>query len=262
MALKYTNKLQGKLVVVVGGTSGIGFGTAEAAVEHGATVVVASSKQAKVSRAVQRIQQAYPDAADRIRGTTVDLSSDNVEEQIDALYDFATEAGKRPLDHVVVTAGEGFGMVPLANVTPQSIVDPYKIRLVGCTMLAKIAMRYLTVSAASSFTLTGGVSDAKPTAGWTVMAPVGAAVRGLTHALANDMKPVRVNCVCPGAVRTEMFDAFTGDRLQEVLDMYTAKTLTAHIGTPEDLAQCYLAVMENKFMTGQEITCDGGYLLC
>jgi NAD(P)-dependent dehydrogenase (short-subunit alcohol dehydrogenase family) len=271
MSLKYTNKLQGKLVVVVGGTSGIGFAVAEAAVEHGAIVVVASSQQEKVNRAIHRIQQAYADAADRIRGKTVDLSSENVEEQIHALYTFATEAaaaaaagGSKPrkIDHIVMTAGEGFGTVPLEDVTPRVVSDLYKVRMVGCTMLAKLAMQYLDISAASSFTLTSGVSDAKPTVGWTAMAPVGAAVRGLTHALANDMKPVRVNCVCPGAVKTELFDKFARDRLDEILDMYRAKTLTGHVGTPEDLAECYICVMKNKFMTGQEITCDGGYLLC
>ncbi|KIW68666.1 hypothetical protein PV04_04593 [Phialophora macrospora] len=261
-SLKYTSKLQGKLVVVVGGTSGIGFAVAEAAVEHGAIVVVASSRQEKVNRAVHRIQQAYADAADRIRGKTVDLGSDNVEQQIHALYGFATEAGKRKLDHIVVTAGEPFGTIPLGDVTPQVVSDVYRVRMVGCTMLAKVAMQYLDISAASSFTLTSGVSDAKPTAGWTAMAPVGAAVRGLTHALANDMKPVRVNCVCPGAVKTELFDTFAGDRLAEILDTYRAKTLTGNVGTPEDLAECYICAMKSTFMTGQEMTCDGGYLLC
>src|SRR6202000_871262 len=109
---------------------------------------------------------------------TVDLSSDNVEDQIIALYDFATDGGQHKLDHIVQTAGEGFGLVPLAEVTPQAMADLYKVRMVGCTMLAKVAVRYLNASAASSFTLTSGVSDAKPTVGWTAMAPVGSAVRG------------------------------------------------------------------------------------
>ncbi|KAJ9617003.1 hypothetical protein H2200_000724 [Cladophialophora chaetospira] len=260
MPLKYTNNLQGKRIVIVGGTSGIGFAAAEAAVEHGAIVVVASSKQEKVDSAVQRIQKAYPNALDRVCGTRVDLSSQNVEERIMALYEFATEAGKHKLDHVVLTMGDSFGPIPLANVTPQDILDVYQVRIIGSTILAKIAMRYLNISASSSFTLTSGVSDLKPTVGWTVMAPVGAALRGLTHALANDMKPVRVNCVCPGAVKTELFDNFAGDRLEEILDTYKAKTLTGSVGAPEDLAECYISVMKNKFMTGQEITADGGYL--
>ncbi|EXJ76547.1 uncharacterized protein A1O5_01055 [Cladophialophora psammophila CBS 110553] len=262
MSLKYTNKLQGKRVIVVGGTSGIGFATAEAAVEYGAIVVVASSKQEKVDKAVERIQKAYPDAGDRIRGKTVDLSSDNVEEQIVAVFDFATDGGKHKIHHVAETAGGTFGVMPLAEVTPAVTAEVYKVRITGCTMLAKISMRYLDISRTSSFTLTSGVSDAKPTAGWTVMAPIGAAKRGLTHALANDMKPIRVNCICPGAVKTELFDSFAGDGLQKILDHYTAKSLINTIGAPEDLAECYMCAMKSDFMTGQEITADGGFLLC
>ncbi|OAP61667.1 hypothetical protein AYL99_03870 [Fonsecaea erecta] len=262
MSLKYINKLQGKRVIIVGGTSGIGFAAAEAAVEYGAIVVVASSKQDRVDRAVERIQQAYPGAGDRIRGTTVDLNSDDVEEQVEALFNFATDGGKHKLHHVAETAGGTFGMMPLADVTPAAIAEAQKVRITGCTMLAKVAMRYLEVSRTSSFTLTNGVSDAKPSPGWTIMAPIGAAKRGLTHALANDMKPIRVNCVCPGAVKTELFDSFGGDRLQQIVDFYTAKTLINTIGTPEDLAECYICAMKNNFMTGQEITADGGFLLC
>ncbi|KIW29805.1 uncharacterized protein PV07_05592 [Cladophialophora immunda] len=262
MSLKYTNKLQGKRVVIVGGTSGIGFAAAEAAVEYGAIVVVASSRQEKVDRAVERIQKAYPSAGDRIRGKTVDLSSDDVEEQIVALFDFATDGGKHKLHHVAETAGGTFGVMPLADVTPAATAEVYKVRITGCTMLAKVSMRYLENSRTSSFTLTSGVSDAKPTAGWTVMAPIGAGKRGLTHALANDMKPIRVNCVCPGAVKTELFDSFGGEGLRQILDFYTARSLINTIGAPEDLAECYLCVMKNNFMTGQEITADGGFLLC
>ncbi|OAL38106.1 hypothetical protein AYO20_02558 [Fonsecaea nubica] len=263
MPLKYTNKLQGKRVVIIGGTSGIGFAAAEAAVEYGAIVVVASSKQDKVDRAVERIQKAYPDAGDRIRGKTLDLSSEDVEEQIVALFDFATDGAKHKLHHVAETAGGAFRMMPLTEVTPTAIAEVAKVRLTGCTMLAKISMRYLEISRTSSFTLTSGVSDAKPTTGWTIMAPIGAAKRGLTHALANDMKPIRVNCVCPGAVKTELFDQFAGDgEQQKIVDFYTARTLIDSIGAPEDLAECYISIMKNYFMTGQEITADGGYLLC
>jgi NAD(P)-dependent dehydrogenase (short-subunit alcohol dehydrogenase family) len=261
MSLKYSNKLHGKRVVVVGGTSGIGFSTAEAAVEYGAIVTVASSTQHKVDRAIARIQAQYPEAKDRIRGKTIDLNAKTVEEEIVALYDFASDGGKQKLDHVVTTAGGTFSTVPLADATAEAMVDLYQVRMVGTLMLAKIAMRYLHVSAESSFTLTGGVSDAKPTKGWTMLAPVGGAARALTHALANDMRPVRANCICPGAVMTELFRGFGRDKLQEIVDLYTAKTLTGSIGEPEDLALCYISVMKNKFMTGQEVTVDGGYLL-
>jgi NAD(P)-dependent dehydrogenase (short-subunit alcohol dehydrogenase family) len=238
MPPKYINKLQGKRVVVIGGTSGIGFATAEAAVEYGAIVVVASSKQDKVDRAVQRILREYPEAAgetNRIQGKTVDLGADDAEEQIEALFDFATDGGRHKLDHVVSTAGDLFRTSVLAEVTRADIEAPFKVRLGGTLLAAKVAMRYLAVSPQSSFTLTSGVSDTKPTVGWTVVAPLGAAQKGLTHALAHDMKPVRVNCVCPGAVQTELLEHFGAGKLEQMIQMYRSKTLTDTVGTPSDL---------------------------
>ncbi|KIX09838.1 uncharacterized protein Z518_00919 [Rhinocladiella mackenziei CBS 650.93] len=261
MAPKYINKLQGKRVVIVGGTSGIGFATAEAAVEYGAIVVVASSKQENVDKAVERIQQAYPDAGDRIRGKTVDLSADDIEEQIVALFDFATEGGKHKLDHIVDTAGDFWRPTPLSEATRESIVEPMKIRTTGTVMLAKVALKYLATTPESSFTTTGGVMDTKPLPGLSVFAPVGAARKGLTYALALDMKPIRVNCVCPGAVKTEMFDHFGADRLDEILEVFRSKTLLNRVGAPEDLAECYISVMKNNFQTGSLIYAHGGYFL-
>lgn len=262
MPPKYINKLQGKRVVVIGGTSGIGFATAEAAMEYGAIVVVASSQQDKVDRAVHRIRTSYPEAKDRISGTTLDLGAADVEDQVAALFDFASDHGRHKLDHIIETAGGPFRQVPLADVTPEKVQDVLQVRLTGTLIVAKIAMRYLHIGPESSLTLTSGVSDSKPTMGWAIMAPVGAAKKGMTRALALDMKPVRVNCVCPGATKTELFDHFAADRLEEVLESYRAKTLTGTIGTPEDLAECYLSAMKNYFMTGVEIYADGGYLLC
>ena len=62
MAPKYISKLQGKRVLVLGGTSGIGFCVAEAAVEHGATVIISSSRQAKIDNTIQRLTSSYPEA--------------------------------------------------------------------------------------------------------------------------------------------------------------------------------------------------------
>ena len=262
MAPKYINKLQGKRVVVIGGSSGIGFAAAEASVEYGAIVAVASSKQRKVDNAVARIQKSYPEAGDRIRGKTIDLRAENLEEQIVALFDFATDGGKHKLDHVIFTAGDSFGLIPLEEFTPDKFDAVYRVRLIGAMMLAKIGVEYLNKSPTSSFTTTSGVRDNKPFPGFAAIAPVGAAVKSLTRALANDLKPIRVNCVCPGPVKTEGFDHIGKDELKQVLENFRNQTLTKTIGTPEDLAECYICSMKNNFMDGVEIYADGGHLLC
>lgn len=258
MAFKYLNKLQGQRVVIIGGSSGIGYGIAEAAVEYGATVTIASSKPDKVQSAVTRLQQTYPDAAGRVNGQAVDLGADNVEEQLTSLFDLASAGGKHKVNHVAHTAGAPFKSRTLDEITPESLAMPLKLSFVGTMMLAKIAARYLDRSPGSSLTLTGGVNDVKPTAGWVAVAPIGGATRGLTHALAHDMKPVRVNMVAPGAVKTELFDHFADDGIE---DFYKAKTLTGSIGKPQDLGEVYVSIMKSEFVDGTEITVDGGYML-
>jgi NAD(P)-dependent dehydrogenase (short-subunit alcohol dehydrogenase family) len=236
---------------------------AEAAIEHGAIVVVASSRQANIDKTIKRIREQYSDAEQRIQGKTVDLSAEDLEQQISALYDFATENGKHKLDHIVSTAGDSFALVGLTDLTPQQVQNAYKVRMVGSITLAKVGLKYLNKSPTSSITFTTGVNCTKPSGrGWAALAPVGTAIVGLVHALAHEMKPIRVNCVSPGAVHTELFDSFAGDKLEEVLAMYRAKTLTDTVGKPEDLAECYVSIMKNAFLTGREIAVDGGYLLC
>ena len=65
-------------------------------------------------------------------------------------------------------------------------------------------LKHMTSSAESSIILTGGVNSTKPRAGWSVMASSGAAVEGLARGFVVDLKPIRVICVAPGAVITEL----------------------------------------------------------
>ena len=262
MASKYSDKLQNKLIVIVGGSSGIGFAVAEACVEYGARVVVASSKQQNVDNAVARIQKVYPEAGEHIRGSRLDLSAEDIEAQIMSLFDFASGDGKYKVDHVVMTAGGMFRPSSLDRITPDDIDACYKIRMIGTVMLAKHATKYLNNRPTSSFTITSGVRDLKPFPGFAAIAPVGAALKSLARALANDMKPIRVNCVCPGPVRTEGFDRIAGDQSERVLESFRSKTFTNTLGTPEDLAECYVCSMKCNFMEGAEIYADGGHLLC
>lgn len=259
---KYTNKLQGKRVLVVGGTSGLGFCVAEACVEHGAIVTVASSRQSKVDETIKRIQTSYPDVGDRIKGKACVLGGEDMEDQIKALYVFATDDGANKLDHVVNTAGDKFGLVKLSEITFEVGLGFSKVRYFGSMFLAKYAMDYMNMSPESSFTNTSGVNSAKPGDGWSAIIGLDTAKEGMTRALAKDMKPIRVNCVSPGAVKTELFNNFGDEeRVQQIVEMYKGMTLTKTIGTPEDLAESYLHFMKNYFVTGTILQADGGYLL-
>lgn len=261
MTTKYTSKLQDKRVLVLGGTSGIGFCVAEASVESGAIVVVASSQQEKIDKTIQRIKTTYPEKASNISGHVCDLASPEVEANIKALLEFATNGGNDKLDHIVHTAGDIFGLTKIEEATAEKVERHGRVRVVGAIMLAKLAPQYMHSSPASSLSLTGGVNSTKPGPGWSVMAGWGAAQEGLARGLAVDLKPIRVNCVAPGAILTELFYSFGKDRVDQIVEHYKTKTLTGAIGNPEDMAEAYLYLMRDKFVTGTTLSSNGGYLL-
>ncbi|CAE6486700.1 unnamed protein product [Rhizoctonia solani] len=93
-----TDLLKGKRVIVIGGSSGIGRSVAAATLEHGASVVIASSSQDKVNAAIETLKQSIPPQSDiSVTGQALDLKD------FDALKAFLTKEG--PFDHLIITAG-------------------------------------------------------------------------------------------------------------------------------------------------------------
>ncbi len=88
-----------------------------------------------------------------------------------------------------------------------------------------------------------------------------AALIGLTRSLAAELAPshIRVNCVAPGVIRTDMLDELT----EELLPQLAEQTPLGRLGTPEDIAAAvaFLADPAAGFITGQVLTCDGGFIL-
>merc|ERR1712093_354969 len=103
MVTQKYNKLAGKHVLVIGGTSGIGFSVAEASLESGARVTISS------------LQKSYPDG--KITGRTCDLSKDSLEDDVSALF---SKVGK--VDHIIYTAGDSRAQMPLSSISLPSII--------------------------------------------------------------------------------------------------------------------------------------------
>lgn len=256
---KYTSKLRGKRVLIFGGTSGIGYGVTEASIEFGATVIISGSRQPKIEKTIERVKEAYGSDAP-ISGHECDLTNtEALEPNLRTLLDFATKDGK--IDHIVFTAGDAIDLVTLPEATIERVHKLGIVRFYAPIILAKLAPSYMLSSADSSITLTGGANSTKPGDKWSVLAGWGAGVEGLTRGLAVDLKPIRVNCVAPGAIHTELFQRFGKDKLDEVLDHYRSRTKTGTIGKPEDIAESYLYCMKDSFVTGTILHSNGGYFL-
>lgn len=239
-----SKSLDGKRVVILGGTSGIGLATAKAAQREGAIVVVASSRQQRVDRALASLERGA-------EGDVVDLSD---EPQLRAFFE---RIGA--FDHLVYTAGEALQLETLDAVQLDRARGFVNIRFWGAFMAVKYGSPHIRPG--GSVTLTTGVAGPRPRKGWTVAASICGAMDALTRALAVELAPIRVNAVCPGVVRTELWGNMTeADR--DALYQNIAQSLpVGRVGEPDDLAHAYLYLMREGYSTGQVIVVDGGAVL-
>ncbi|KAF2437780.1 NAD(P)-binding protein [Karstenula rhodostoma CBS 690.94] len=263
---KYHSKLANARVLIIGGTSGIGFGSAEITLEHAptSTVLLSSSVQSKIDNAISRLEKSYPSAVGRVHGKTVDLSNDEtMESQISELLQWATSNGTKQLDHLIFTAGDSVDIRPLAENTLAQVKRSGNVRYFAPLMFATAIAKhnFMNISTQSSFTITSGVSGVRPIPHWAVYCGYLAGLQGLTRSLALDMKPIRVNLITPGPVETEMWDGFPVEQRKVVMDSLERSTATGKVGRVEDLAESYLHCMRDANMTGSWINSDGGTLL-
>ncbi|KAH6889748.1 hypothetical protein B0T10DRAFT_571815 [Thelonectria olida] len=263
MAPKFINKLHDKRVLVVGGSTGIGFAVAQGAVEHGAHVILSSSNQTKLDTAITRLKDHLESnglAPRDIAGKTCDLSNpDTIEDNVKSLLEFATQGGN--IDHVVFTAGDPVRTVAIDKVVLPDIAKASTVRITGAIMLAKHLPKYMTPGTNSSLTLTGGTMSWRPGPGWSVLAGTAAGAEPLSRALAIDLKPLRVNCAVPGAIHTELFDNIPKEILPGVLETMKKDTITGTVGTAEQMAEVYLYLMKSTFATGSTVVADGGRMV-
>lgn len=126
--VKYTQKLAGSKVLVLGGSSGIGYGVAEASLEHGCTVFISSSNQDRVNKTVSKLQGLYPSAKDRITGFACNLGDEaSLDGNIKELFE---KVGKG-IDYVVHTAGDSLAMSGLADITMEGVKKAGMVRFVS-----------------------------------------------------------------------------------------------------------------------------------
>jgi len=219
-AQKYLNKLAGRRVLVIGGSSGIGFAAAEANVESGAIVIISSSNPTRVNDAIARLQKDYPSAASRISGHPCNLGeAASLEKNVKSLLDEATDNGKNKLDHILYTAGDALAMMKLDDVDMEKIAKAGNVRFFGPMMVGKHAKQYMNPGPASSIVLTTGSVSERPRPNWTVVGSYATGLYGLTRGLALDLAPIRTNIISPGAVATELWSGMSQDQKAAMFKM-------------------------------------------
>ncbi len=232
--------LHAKKVVIVGGTSGIGFAVAQAALDRDAEVVVASSQAAGVEAAVGRLGKGA-------EGFTI-----NVTDESDVAAFFA---GIGAFDHLVFTAGDWAGMgggSSLAELDLAAARAAFGVRFWGA--LAVVKHGHGQIAEGGSITLTDGMLAHRPRRGAPVSTAMLGAIESLTRSLAVDLAPVRVNAVCPGLVMTERSSTMSAELVQR----FTARLPLPRGADPAEVAEAYLYLMRGGYTTGQVLKVDGG----
>jgi NAD(P)-dependent dehydrogenase (short-subunit alcohol dehydrogenase family) len=236
--------LDGKRIVVLGGSSGIGLATAQAAVLEGAAVVIASSRKARVDQALATLPAGS-------EGHVLDLVDES------AIQTLFAQLGS--FDHLVFTAGESLLLSSLASTDVEAARRFFGLRYWGAFLAAKYGNG--NIRTGGSIVFTSGIAGQRPRPGWALGASICAAMEGLTRALAVELAPIRINIVSPGFVKTPLW-AGMSEADREALYRETAEKLpVGHVGNAEEIAEAYLYLMRQSYGTGQVIVVDGGGLL-
>ncbi|HXA38378.1 MAG TPA: SDR family oxidoreductase [Phenylobacterium sp.] len=231
-------------IVVLGGTSGIGFAVAKAASERGAEVVVGSSSPTRVTAAVATLGAGA-------EGRAVDLSDET------ATRGFFEAVGE--FDHLVYTAGEPLQLLGLEADLAQ-VRRFFELRYWGALAAAKYGRK--AIRDGGSMVFTSGTAGARPLGpGWAAASSICGAMEGLTRALAVDLKPLRVNCVSPGVVKTDLWAGMGEAERDAFYASEAARLPVGHAGEVEEIAQGYLYLIRQTYVTGQVLYVDGGGLL-
>lgn len=236
-------------VLVIGGSSGIGYGVAKLCLSEGATVHIASSNPARITESVESLKQTIPNA--RVSGHVCDLASQEVEAHLTTVF----EAVGGPLDHIVFTAGGKIPITPISDITLDAIQRAGHIRFAVPILLGKLAQRYLQPGYRSSLILTTGSVSTKPFPNWSLITGYTTGLHGTTRSLALDLKPLRVNLVSPGAVDTPLWGP---DGVPKGAENATA---LGKVGTIDEVAEAYVYLMKDTNATGSCIDTNGGSLL-
>jgi NAD(P)-dependent dehydrogenase (short-subunit alcohol dehydrogenase family) len=233
-----------KRIVVLGGSSGIGLAIAQGAAHEGATVVIASSRKARIDEALATLPAGT-------EGHVLDLADGDATQ---ALF-----ARLGSFDHLVFTAGEALHLGSLATTDVDAARRFFALRYWGAYCAAKFGSN--NIRKGGSIVFTSGIAGQRPLAGWSLGASICAAMEGLTRALAVELAPIRVNVVSPGVVRTPLWSNMTEvDR--KALYHETAERLpVGHVGDAGEIAEAYLYLMRQGYSTGQVLVVDGGAVL-
>ena len=243
-------RFQGKVAVVTGGNSGIGFGVAKAYAQEGAQVAITG-----------RNGKTLEMAAKEIGNGTLAIQSDagKVADIEGAIRKIRERFGR--IDALFVNAGVG-KFVPLEEVTEAFFDETVGINLKGVFFTVQKAVPLMPTG--SAILLNASINAHLGMPGSSVYGATKAAVVNMAKTLSADLLPkgIRVNAISPGPITSALLerDGMSREKLQETKTWIQSQVPIKRFGTPEEIAAAvlYLTAPESAFVLGAELIVDGG----
>jgi NAD(P)-dependent dehydrogenase (short-subunit alcohol dehydrogenase family) len=243
-------KLEGKVALVTGGSSGIGLATAKRFVAEGAYVFITGRRQTEVDAAVKEIGENVTG----VQGDVCNLAD------LDRL--FATiEQEQGHLDVVFANAG-GAEFAPLGAITEEHFDKMFNTNVKGLLFTVQKALPLLPEGASIILNASGTTTITIPAL--SVYSATKAAVRSFARNWILDLKDrkIRVNVISPGLVPTPVHTllGLSDEQLQEFIASCVSATPMGRVGTPDEIAKAvvFLACDDSSFVNGIELFVDGG----
>jgi len=246
-------KLDGKIALVTGGSTGIGFATAQQFIAEGAAhVFITGRRQEALDEAVKKLGGKNVTA---VQGDTSNLAD------IDKLYDVIKKQ-KGHLDILFANAGVA-EFAPLGSITEKHFDDTFNINVKGVLFTIQKALPIFKDG--GSIILNASIVSVKGIPAFSVYSATKAAIRSFARTWTVDLKErkIRVNALSPGAIDTPGLRNSLGTNEEEsklFLDTLAASAPMNRIGTPDEIAKAavFLASDDSSYITGIELFVDGG----
>ena len=245
-----SGKLEGKIAVITGGSTGIGLATAQKFVSEGAYVFITGRRQAELDKAKALIGKNV---------TAVQSDAAKLED-LDKLYDIVARQKGR-IDILIANAGVG-ELVPTADATPEHFDRIFNVNARGVFFTVQKSLKLLRDGASIVITASNAQYIGVP--GFAAYSATKAAERSFVRTWAAEFKTrgIRVNTLSPGPIDTPIFETVgkTPEEVEKIKQGFASQVPLGRIGRPEEMAKAalFLASEDSSFSTGIDLVADGG----
>ena len=243
--------LEGRVALVTGGATGLGFGAAQSLIEQGAYVYITGRRQAVLDAAVAKL------------GPAAQAVKADVTKKGDMLHVAEViKSAHGQLDILFANAGAGHA-TPLAELTEEQIDSELNINVKGVVLTVQSMLGVLCDGA--SVVLNASITADMGLPGFAVYAATKAAVRSLARSWTTDLKDrkIRVNTISPGVVPTEGYtdeQQMTQEQIDDYVKRVSMEIPAGRVGTAREIgdALVFLASDASRYILGIDLVVDGG----